>query len=73
MIERVSFTIDEERLQQLDALAKELDRDRSSTLRQLIDAGIPVLKAAQQVRASLTCGPLPETVFPNADADLMVA
>lgn len=73
MIERVSFTIDEERLQQLDALAKELDRDRSSTLRQLIDAGIPVLKAAQQVRASLTRGPLPESAFPNADADLMVA
>lgn len=73
MIERVSFTIDEERLQQLDALAKELDRDRSSTLRQLIDAGIPVLKAAQQVRASLPRGPLPESAFPNADADLMVA
>ncbi|MFA5379613.1 MAG: ribbon-helix-helix protein, CopG family [Dehalococcoidia bacterium] len=73
MIGRVSFTIDEERLQQLDALAKELDRDRSSTLRQLIDAGIPVLKAAQKVRASLTRAPLPEAAFPNADADLMVA
>jgi len=73
MIGRVSFTIDEERLQQLDALAKELDRDRSSTLRQLIDAGIPVLKAAQQVRAAMTRGPLPEVAFPGADADLMVA
>jgi predicted transcriptional regulator len=71
--ETISFTIDAERLAMVDELAAELDRDRSSTLRQVIDAGIPVLKAAQQVRASLTRGPLPTTTFPNADADLMVA
>jgi predicted transcriptional regulator len=71
--ETISFTIDAERLAMVDELAAELDRDRSSTLRQVIDAGIPVLKAAQQVRASLTRGPLPEVAFPNADADLLVA
>lgn len=71
--ETISFTIDAERLAMVDELAAELDRDRSSTLRQVIDAGIPVLKAAQKVRASLTRAPLPEAAFPNADADLMVA
>jgi predicted transcriptional regulator len=71
--ETISFTIDQERLAMVDELAAQLDRDRSSTLRQVIDAGIPVLKAAQQVRASLTRGPLPEVAFPNADADLLVA
>ena len=69
----ISFTIEPEQLSAVDALAEELDRNRSSTLRQVIDAGIPVLKAAQQVRASLTRGPLPESAFPNADTDLMVA
>jgi predicted transcriptional regulator len=71
--ETISFTIDAERLAMVDELAAELDRDRSSTLRQVIDAGIPVLKAAQQVRAAMTRGPLPEAVFPGADADLLVA
>ena len=71
--ETISFTIDAERLAAVDELAAQLDRDRSSTLRQVIDAGIPVLKAAQKVRASLTRAPLPEAAFPNADADLMVA
>lgn len=69
----ISFTIEPGQLAAVDALSIELDRNRSSTLRQVIDAGIPVLKAAQQVRASLTRGPLPEVAFPNADADLMVA
>jgi len=69
----ISFTIEPEQLSAVDALAEELDRNRSSTLRQVIDAGIPVLKAAQKVRASLTRAPLPEAAFPNADADLMVA
>lgn len=69
----ISFVTDLEQLTEIDNLAIELDRSRSSTLRQIISAGIPVLKAAQQVRASLTRGPLPTTAFPNADADLMVA
>lgn len=69
----ISFVTDLEQLTEIDNLAIELDRSRSSTLRQIISAGIPVLKAAQQVRASLTRGPLPEVAFPNADADLMVA
>lgn len=69
----ISFVTDLEQLTEIDNLAIELDRSRSSTLRQIISAGIPVLKAAQQVRASLTRGPLAEVAFPNADADLMVA
>ena len=69
----ISFVTDLEQLTEIDNLAIELDRSRSSTLRQIISAGIPVLKAAQQVRASLTRGPLPESAFPNADTDLMVA
>jgi predicted transcriptional regulator len=69
----ISFVTDSEQLTEIDSLAIELDRSRSSTLRQIIAAGIPVLKAAQQVRAAMTRGPLPEAVFPGADADLLVA
>lgn len=42
-----SFTIEEELLAQVEELAAELDRDRSSTLRQLITVGIPVLREHQ--------------------------
>ncbi|MCK9629246.1 MAG: hypothetical protein M0R37_11740 [Bacteroidales bacterium] len=71
--ETISFTIDQERLALVDALADELERDRSSTLRQVIDAGIPVVKAAQQVHAALLRGPAPVGAFPHADADQAAA
>lgn len=51
-----SFTIEEELLAQVEDLAKELDRDRSSTLRQLIAVGIPILREhhARVAKPSLT-------------------
>ena len=71
--ETISFTIDQERLALVDALAVELDRDRSSTLRQVIDAGVPLVKAARQVREAIGRHPLPASAFQNADADQAVA
>lgn len=43
----ISFTIDQDQLSRVDSLAAALDRDRSSTLRQIINAGIPVLLRTQ--------------------------
>jgi hypothetical protein len=55
--ETISFTIDQERLAMVDELAAQLDRDRSSTLRQVIDAGVPVLFAQSgPQRGARGCG-----------------
>ena len=45
----VSFTIEEEQLERVDAMASRMDRDRSSTLRLLIDAGMLTVEAPVQV------------------------
>lgn len=58
----ISFTIEKEQLERVDKLATELDRDRSSTLRQLVEAGIPAIQSARkalvilQERKSLPIG-----------------
>jgi len=62
----VSFVIEEEQLQRIDALADELDRNRSSTLRQVIEAGIPMLRAARKVSEAMQRAPLPLEAFPGA-------
>lgn len=66
----ISFTIEEEQLTRVDALAMELDRDRSSTLRQVIEAGIPMLKASRQVYEAMQRAPLPIAAFPGAAPEL---
>jgi len=62
--ETISFTIETNQLIELDALAKDLDRDRSSTLRRLIAVGMPLLRAANHVRLA---EPLPMGAFPGPD------
>lgn len=85
----ISFTIEQEQLARVDALTAKLDRDRSSTLRLLIDTGMLAVDQAKPVRvltdredmrdiaaivaAAMGRRPLPEGVFPGADADLVVA
>jgi metal-responsive CopG/Arc/MetJ family transcriptional regulator len=70
----ISFITDDEQLARVDALAQEMGRaSRSAMLRQLIDAGMPVLKAARKISESFKLEPLPIGAFPNADADLVVA
>jgi predicted transcriptional regulator len=70
----ITFVTDEDQVARIDALAQEFGRSsRSAVLRQVIDAGIPVLKAARQVQDAMRRAPLPEAAFPNADADLAVA
>ena len=41
----ISFTIEEEQLAAVDALAAKEDRDRSSMLRRIIDVGMPYFSA----------------------------
>lgn len=80
----ISFTIEQEQLERVDALTAKLDRDRSSTLRLLIDTGMLAVEApvrvvltdrdvhdyAARVAAAMTRQPLPEGVFPGEDADM---
>lgn len=66
----VSFIIEDEQLERVDALAAELDRNRSSMLRQLIEAGIHMLKASRQVYEAMQRAPLPIAAFPGAAPEL---
>lgn len=43
----ISFTIDEEQLLRVDELSERLDRDRSSTLRRIIEIGLPIVDASR--------------------------
>ena len=43
--ERVSITIEEERLAAVDALAEMLELDRSKTMERIIDVGKPLVEA----------------------------
>lgn len=47
----ISFTIEEEQLARVDQLSTHLDRDRSSTLRLLIEAGMLAVDQPQPIRA----------------------
>ncbi len=82
----VSFTIEDEQLQRVDALATRMDRDRSSTLRLLIDAGMLTVESpvqvvltdrdkisvyAERVAEALRRGPVPVLYTANADADMV--
>jgi hypothetical protein len=82
----ISFTIEQEQLERVDALTEQLDRDRSSTLRLLIDTGLLAVDRPQPVRVltdreqlqtyaarmaqMLERKALPEGAFPGADADM---
>ena len=59
--ETISFTIEVEQLAQVRELMVELDRDRSSTLRELIRAGLPVLRAHRAALGDYARGQLVET------------
>jgi len=52
----VSFTIEREQLARVDALAAELDRDRSSTLRRVIAEGIAQVRRERVLLARLSDG-----------------
>jgi metal-responsive CopG/Arc/MetJ family transcriptional regulator len=77
--ERVSISIDKERLIGVDELAEKLDLDRSNTIERIIDIGKPIVEAghrqqmqwyARQIADAVQEGrvaALPEGVAADAD------
>lgn len=82
----ISFTIEEEQLQRVDELTEKLDRDRSSTLRLLIETAMLSIDQPQTVHVltdrdkmrgyatkvsqALKAGPVPVIAGVSADADM---
>ena len=73
----ISFTIEEEQLEQVDALAERVRLNRSVTLGLLIDQGMQAFVDdsargyAQQFATAMLRGPLPVPADVCADADVV--